>query len=140
MPATSCIPVVTGGSVTTHSYVHPFIFLLKFKSAMKFSPGVCEHVASDFSNSVNYPLLYFIPFFTYCFSCSIQKLLFHISFKSYILFHSLGDLAYFTLFLFAEKVNNANKKDYTEQNRKVSGSLCKKLEVKILISKEVISD
>ena len=76
MPATSCIPVVTGGSVTRHPYVHPFIFLMKFESAMKFSPGVCEHVASDFSNSVNYPLLYFIPFRSYCFSCFIQKLLF----------------------------------------------------------------
>ena len=110
VPATSCIPVETGGSVTPTPYVHPFIFLMKFKSAMKFSPGVCEHVASDLSNSVNYPLLYFIPFRSYCFSCFNQKLLFHVSFKSYILFHSFGELAYFTLFRFAEKVNNANKK------------------------------
>ena len=91
-------------------YVHPFIFLMKFKSAMKFSPGVCEHVASDFSNSVNYPLLYFIPFRSYGFSCFIQKLLFHVSFISYVLFHPFGELACFTLFRFAEKVNNANKK------------------------------
>ena len=82
---------------------------MKFKSAMKFSPGVCDHVASDFSNSVNYPLLYFIPFRSYCFHVSFKSCFFHVSFKSYVLFHSLGELAYFTLFRFVEKVNNANK-------------------------------
>ena len=114
MPATSCIAVVTGGSVTRHPYVHPFIFLMKFKSAMKFSLGVCEHVEHrQLSSSLflSFVLIgLFIPFRSYGFSCFIQKLLFHVSFKSYVLFHSLGELANFTLFRFAEKVNNANKK------------------------------
>ena len=35
---------------------------------------------------------------------------FNVSFKSCVRFHSLSDLAYFTLFRFAEKVNDADKK------------------------------
>ena len=89
--------------------MHPFIFLMKFKSAIKFSPGVCEHVASDFNNSVNYPLIVLFHFVLTVFHVSFKSCLF--TFRSKVtFFHSLGNLAYFTLFRFAEKVNNANKK------------------------------
>ena len=56
-------------------------------------------------------------------------------------FHSFGELAYFTLFRFAEKVNNTNRKFlYRTKLQGFWVTLQKKLEVKILINEEAISD